>query len=113
MDQIIWNFRIYSHVKHILHSTDTKALQVSSTAFIECKDLQPSLTVVVAQCASASRTPPPSRLPASIVQPPPSIFRGHSTSAADCIICSSLYLHLRCLHHYPSLKSLKKRALKL
>ena len=57
-------------------------ISISSTAFIECKDLQPSLTVVVAQCASASRTPPPSRLPASIVQPPPSIFRGHSTSAA-------------------------------
>ena len=23
MDQIIWNFSIYGHVKHILHSTDT------------------------------------------------------------------------------------------
>ena len=25
MDQIMWNFSIYVHVKHILHSSDTNA----------------------------------------------------------------------------------------
>ena len=39
MDQIMWNFSIYVHVKHILHSSDT-TLATPCKAYISGKDIK-------------------------------------------------------------------------